>query len=267
MHAWHPKRQEEDIGTPGTRITVRSHHVGAGNHTRVLCNPALNGQVISSVPILSNLRFFPFLTMKSEATRVVSKLWRGPAHSFSFSSHFLLILTSPARSVSLEERLSAFETEQSFLFLGDLHILFLAPGGSMHLSAVNSQSLTSFPVSVGSVFGCAHSLLSGDGSSHKDISCRWYPVSESDNGCFQGCPNISKLLPKHKAFSFLFSTTGMLVFDFRVITLYSQGGCQRSGSLLYSNEKGGETFHLISVIFSRDAKPSPNCPLKNGPDI
>lgn len=103
--------------------------MGAGNHTRVLCNPALNGQVISSVPILSNLRFFPFLTMKSEATRVVSKLWRGPAHSFSFSSHFLLILTSPARSVSLEERLSAFETEQSFLFLGDLHILFLAPGG------------------------------------------------------------------------------------------------------------------------------------------
>lgn len=153
MHAWHPKRQEEDIGTPGTGVTVRSHHVGARNHTQVLCNRALNRQVISSVPILSNLKFFPFLKMKSEATRVVSKSWCGPAHGFSFSSHFLLIFTSPACSVSLEEHLSAFEMEQSFLFLGELHILFLAPGGSVHLSAVNSQSLTSFTVSVGSAFG------------------------------------------------------------------------------------------------------------------
>lgn len=126
--------------------------MGVGNHTRVLCNRALNGQVISSVPILSNLKFFPFLKMKSEATRVVSKSWCGPAHGFSFSSHFLLIFTSPACSVSLEEHLSAFEMEQSFLFLGELHVLFLAPGGSVHPSAVNSQSLTSFPVSVGGAF-------------------------------------------------------------------------------------------------------------------
>lgn len=124
-----------------------------------------------------------------------------PCLLISFPAHFHI--ASPAQS-ALMNAFPLLKWNKSFLFLGNLHILFFAPGGGAHLSAVNSQSLTSFPVSVGSAFGCAHSLLSGDGSSHKDISCHCYPVSESESGCFWGWPNISKLLPKHKTFSFLF---------------------------------------------------------------
>lgn len=90
--------------------------------------------------------------------------------------------------------------------------------------------------------------------------CHWYPVSESENGCFRGCPNISKLLPKHKAFSFFFPPQ----------TCW----CLTLGSLPYFTRWLPEIWVTTVLkwewrgdLSSHVCHPSPNCPIKNGPDI
>lgn len=133
---------------------------------------------------------------------MISKSWCGLPTASTF--HLISCSSSrfhPAQSASVNS-FQLLKLNKDFLFLENLHILFFAPGRSVCLSAVNSQSLTSFSASDGSAFGCAHSLPNRDGS--KDTSCHLHPVTESENGYFQNCHNISKLLPKRKTFSFLF---------------------------------------------------------------
>ena len=121
-------------------------------------------------------------------------VWSCPQHYLLISFPAHLHIASPAQSASMNA-FQHLKWNKSFLFLRNLHILFLAPGGSVCLSAMNSQSLTSFPVSEGSAFSCAHRLLSGDGSSHKDSDATGILSQSLKMGVFGVVPTFPSYYP------------------------------------------------------------------------